>query len=386
MSYEVQKGDITMDSSAEKSLYSDSSGFMRRAIELAVKAEGHTSPNPLVGAVIVRDGRIIGEGYHRQYGSLHAERDALSRCIESPEGADMYVTLEPCCHYGKQPPCVYAIEEAGIKRVYVGSRDPNPLVSGKGNEYLRSKGIEVIEDYMRSECDEINYVFFHYITTKKPYVIMKYAMTLDGKIASVTGNSKWITSEAARKKVHEDRNRYTAIMVGTGTVLADNPELTCRLEGGINPVRIICDSHLKTPIDSIIVETAGEVRTIIATCMSEEHFEPYKNKGCEVIHISECDGHIDLNELMITLGSMNIDSILLEGGGTLNWSALNSGIVSRVQAYIAPKLIGGGSAPSPIRGEGIKMMNDAIRIVNSRIIRLGDDYMIEGDIAGCSQE
>ncbi len=237
--------------------------YMRRAIMLAKQAEGYTSPNPLVGAVIVKDSRIIGEGYHRSYGQLHAERDALNSCTESPEGADIYVTLEPCCHYGKQPPCTEAIIEAGIKRVIVGSRDPNPLVCGRGNEMLRQCGIIVETDYMKEECDAMNYVFFHYITHKTPYVVMKYAMTMDGKIAACTGDSKWVTGEEARKRVHEDRHRYSAIMVGVGTVIADNPSLTCRLEGKKNPIRIICDSNLSTPLSSTIVESANEVRTII---------------------------------------------------------------------------------------------------------------------------
>ncbi len=355
--------------------------YMQRAIKLAIKAVGHTAPNPYVGAVIVKEGRIIGEGYHRKYGELHAERDALSRCTESPEGADIYVTLEPCCHHGKQPPCTEAIIEAGIKRVIIGSRDPNPLVSGKGTGRLKENGIDVIEDYMRNECDQINYVFFHYITTKNPYVVMKYAMTLDGKIATPKGDSKWITSEAARLKVHEDRNRYSAIMAGIGTVLADDPALTCRIEGGVDPIRIICDTNLRTPIKSTIVESADTVRTIIATGVTDiSRYLPYIDKGCEIKCVSTKDGHIDLIELMKRLGSLEIDSILLEGGGTLNWAALNAGIVNRVQAYIAPKIIGGENAPTPVRGVGIRMMENAIRLKDSHIIKVGDDYMIEGEI------
>ena len=353
--------------------------YMLRAIELAKKATGFTCPNPLVGAVIVKDGRIIGEGWHHRYGELHAERDALKNCTESASGASIYVTLEPCCHYGKQPPCVEAIIEAGIKKVIVGSRDPNPLVSGKGNAYLREHGIEVTEDYMRDECDAMNYVFFHYITTGTPYVVMKYAMTLDGKIASHTGDSKWITGEQARHRVHLDRHRYTGIMAGSGTVLADDPELTCRIDGLTDPVRIICDSRLRTPVDSKIVRTAHNVRTIIATAQTSGH-ERYTDCGCEIIQVPEKNGHIDLNELMSKLGELKIDSIMLEGGGTLNWSALEAGIVNRIQCYIAPKIIGGNNAPSPIRGTGLNIMNDAVKLTAPDIIKLGDDYMIEGEI------
>ena len=357
------------------------SDYMRRAIELAKKAIGFTSPNPLVGAVIVKDGRIIGEGYHKKYGELHAERDALQSCIESAEGATIYVTLEPCCHHGKQPPCTEAIIDAGIKRVVVGSRDPNPLVHGKGNEMLRSHGLIVETDFMREECDKMNYVFFHYITTKTPYVVMKYAMTMDGKIAAFTGDSKWVTGEEARRRVHEDRHRYSAIMAGVGTVLADDPSLTCRLEGKLNPIRIICDSKLMTPLSSTIVETANKVRTIIATVCSDvdKHME-YINKGCEVVAVSEKDGHINFKALMKKLGEMKIDSVLLEGGGTLNWSAISQGIVNRVQAYIAPKIIGGEAAPSPVRGAGYELMNQAVKLSHSSIEKLGEDYLIESEV------
>ena len=365
----------------------DDNYYMSRAIKLAKEAVGYTTPNPLVGAVIVKDGRIIAEGLHRRYGELHAERDALSLCKESAKGATIYVTLEPCCHHGKQPPCVDAIIEAGISRVVVGSPDPNPLVAGKGNEILRAHGIQVDEDVMRKECDEMNYVFFHYITTGLPYVVMKYAMTMDGKIAAHTGDSKWVTGEEARYNVHEDRHRYTAIMAGIGTVLADNPSLTCRIEGKKNPIRIICDSKLRMPLSSTLVETAKEARTIIATCVSdEEKYKPYIDKGCEILFTNEKDGQVDLNALMESLGRMRIDSILLEGGGTLNWSALSAGIVNRVQTYIAPKIIGGDCAPSPVRGEGFAKMCDAARLTNTSIRKLGDDYLIESEVIRCSQE
>ena len=204
--------------------------YMRRAIALAQKGEGQVSPNPLVGAVIVKDEEIIGEGYHERYGQLHAERNALAHCTKSPKGATIYVTLEPCCHHGKQPPCTDALLAAGIRRVVIGSKDPNPLVHGKGIRILREHGVEVTEHVLEKECDAENEVFFHYMQTKLPFVILKYAMTLDGKIATYTGASRWVTGEAARAHVHRMRNRYRAIMVGVGTVLADDPMLTCRLK------------------------------------------------------------------------------------------------------------------------------------------------------------
>ena len=218
--------------------------YMLQAIQLAKQGEGWTNPNPMVGAVIVKNGRIIGKGYHKKCGELHAERNAIASLTESAEGATIYVTLEPCCHYGKTPPCTEAIIEQKIKRVVIGSRDPNPKVSGKGIKMLQEAGIEVIEDFMREECDRLNPVFFHYITTKTPYVVMKYAMTLDGKIATKTGASKWITGEAARAEVQHMRHRYMGIMAGIGTVLADDPMLNVRVEGWKSPIRILLDSLL----------------------------------------------------------------------------------------------------------------------------------------------
>lgn len=355
--------------------------YMRIALELAEKGCGNVSPNPMVGAVIVKDGEIIGHGYHEKYGEPHAERNALKSCSKSPEGATMYVTLEPCCHYGKQPPCVDAVLKSGISAVVVGSGDPNPLVAGKGIKILRDNGITVTENVLKEECDKLNEVFFHFIKTKLPFVVMKYAMTMDGKIATHTGASKWITGEAARNHVHKQRNRYSAIMAGVGTVTADNPLLTCRIPDGKNPVRIICDTNLRTPLSSQIVQTAGEIPTIIATCCEDkEKAARYIESSCRIIVLPKRDGHIDLNALMEQLGSDGIDSVLLEGGAMLNWSALKSGIVRKVQAYIAPKLIGGVDAKTPIGGIGFAQMNEATRLKNNTILQLGEDFLIEGEV------
>lgn len=356
--------------------------YMRRALELARKGEGHVNPNPMVGAVIVKDGEIIGEGYHEKYGELHAERNALKNCSKSPKGADIYVTLEPCCHYGKTPPCTEAIIESGIRRVVVGSLDANPLVAGKGIKILREAGIEVIEGVLQKECEELNKIFFHFIKTGTPYVTMKYAMTLDGKIATHTGASKWITGEAARKKVHEDRGRFMAIMAGVGTVLADDPLLTCRVEGKKSPIRIICDTHLKTPVDAQIVQTAGEVRTIFAVSekVPDEKKQEYQKAGCEFIELPEKSERIDLKLLMQRLGEMKIDSVLLEGGGTLNDTALKSGIVNAVQAYIAPKIFGGSEAKTPVEGMGVAFPEEAFRLTNTKISYFGEDILLEGEI------
>jgi len=363
--------------------------YMRLAISLAINGAGRTSPNPLVGAVIVKDGRIIGSGWHEKYGSLHAERNALANCSEDPKGAAIYVTLEPCCHYGKTPPCTDAIIESGIIRVVIGSRDPNPLVSGKGVQKLREAGIEVVTDFMKEECDAVNPVFFHFITSRTPYVIMKYAMTMDGKIACFTGQSRWITGEAARRRVHEDRNRYSAVMAGVGTVIKDDPLLTCRIEGGRNPIRIICDTCLSTPPSSNIVQTASDVRTIIATCCTDTSQQAiYQNAGCEIIETEKdpATGMVDLRALMTKLGSMNIDSVIVEGGGTLNWSALSAGIVNKVQAYIAPKIFGGASALSPVSGTGVETPFQAFMLENSVITRIDDDFIIESEVSKCLRE
>ncbi len=358
--------------------------YMRRALELARKGEGHTSPNPMVGCVVVKDGRIISEGYHEKYGEFHAERNALTRCTEDTAGADLYVTLEPCCHQGKTPPCTDIIIEKKIARVFVGSMDSNPLVAGKGVQILRDHGIYVETGILDAECRKLNEVFYHYIATKTPFVVMKYAMTLDGKIACATGDSKWVTGEIARTQVHRMRGRYRGIMVGIGTVLADDPMLNCRVEGGVDPVRIICDSNLHIPTESQIVKTALDIETIVA-CSQEaleserkqEKIRRLKEAGIQIIGTEGAHG-VNLVELMKKLGGQNIDSILLEGGGTLNASALEDGIVNKVYAYIAGKLIGGMDARSPVEGMGIDRMADAITLQNVEIEKLGDDFCIVG--------
>ena len=373
--------------------------FMLRAIELAKEGVGKVNPNPLVGAVIVRDGEILSEGYHARYGELHAERHAFSR-LEDPEaarGAQMYVTLEPCCHQGKQPPCTQAIIDHGIRKVYVGSDDPNALVAGKGIALLRQAGVEVETQVMKEACDALNPVFFHYITEKTPYVVMKYAMTLDGKIACDSGKSQWVTGERARNHVQETRNALSGIMVGIGTVLADDPSLTCRMPGGRNPIRIIADSHLRIPLESKIVQTAGEVATIVAA--TEEGCSKYEEKrydleklGVRVLAVPggtspEGDGHVpsaqnrvDLKALMKILGSQGIDGILLEGGAALNQSALWAGIVQKIQVYVAPKIFGGGGAFTPVRGLGVEEPAQAFLFRNRRITDFREDILLEYEV------
>ena len=356
--------------------------YMRIAINEALKGEGWTNPNPMVGAVIVKDGRILSKDYHHKCGEYHAERNAILNCGEDMRGAEIYVTLEPCCHYGKTPPCTEIIIQSGIRKVYVGSMDKNPLVAGKGVEMLKAHGIEVVTGVLEEECRAINQVFFHYMDNKTPYVVMKYAMTADGKIATVTGASKWITGESARNHVQEQRHRYSAIMVGVGTVLADDPLLTCRINGGKNPIRIICDTNLRTPLTAQVVATAKQIPTILATCCADEEKQrPYKEAGCRMLCVQKKNGHVDLEQLMERLGQEQIDSILLEGGGTLNWAALESGIVQKIQAYIAPKLFGGQTAKTPIEGVGVSSPAAAVLLKNSTITCLGEDFLIESEVS-----
>ncbi len=355
--------------------------YMRRAIELARNGTGRVNPNPLVGAVIVKDGIIIAEGYHEEYGGLHAERNAFKNLKESAKGADIYVTLEPCCHYGKQPPCTQAVIENGIRNVYIGSDDPNSLVAGKGIEQLKAAGINVVTGVLKKECDALNTVFFHYITNKTPYVVMKYAMTLDGKTACDTGESKWVTGEGARQHVQQSRNALQGIMAGVQTVINDNPQFTCRIPGGRNPVRIICDSSLRIPDGCGILETAHKVKTIIATVSEDaERIKQLEEKGAVIIKTPPLYGRVDLKFLMQELGKRGIDGILLEGGGTLNSSALKAGIVNHVQAYIAPKIFGGSGRYTPVGGEGVLSPGSAYICKNMEITKFGNDLLLEYDI------
>ncbi len=360
---------------------------MKIAIEEAKKGEGFTNPNPMVGAVIVKEGRIISKDYHHRCGEYHAERNAILNCRENMRGAEMYVTLEPCCHYGKTPPCTEIIIESGIRKVYIGSMDSNPLVGGKGAAILREHGIEVVTGICEQECLELNRVFFHYIQTKTPYVVMKYAMTADGKIATRTGASKWITGEAARERVQRSRHKYMGIMAGVGTVLADDPRLTCRLEGKKSPIRIICDTNLRTPLTAEVVKTAKEIPTIFATAVAEKEWtEPYESLGCQVLTVPLEGKHINLNILMQKLGELGIDSILLEGGAMLNFSALKSGIVQAAETYIAPKIFGGSTAKTPVEGVGAALPEEAFFLCNPKLQQIEEDILIEWEVKACSQE
>lgn len=355
--------------------------YMKRAIELAKNGAGFTSPNPMVGCVVVRDNEIIAEGYHEKCGGFHAERNALLSC-EDAKGADLYVTLEPCCHYGKTPPCTEIIIEKGIKRVFVGSVDSNPLVGGKGISILRDAGIEVETGILEDECRSLNEVFFYNMEKKRPFLAMKYAMSLDGKIACKTGDSKWITSEEARGYVQNLRHLYAGILVGIQTVLEDDPMLNCRMEGKKNPVRIICDSKLRIPLESQIVKTAKEIKTIVYYCNDvvedESKIAKLEERGVEVIATSGIQ--VNWDEVMDSLYEKKIDGVLVEGGGTINESLLKAGLISRVYAFVAPKLIGGKDAKTPIEGNGIDFMSQAQVLEDIEIVQIGPDVLITGKI------
>ena len=361
--------------------------FMERAIELAKLGTGWTHPNPLVGAVIVKDGKIIAEGYHHKCGDLHAERDALKNAASNGtdvEGATIYVTLEPCYHTGRQPPCTQAIIESGIKKVVVGSRDPNPLVNGGGVKVLRDAGIEVEQDFLREECDKLNPIFFHYITHKMPYVILKYAMTADGRTATVTGKSKWITGEEARKNVHRMRSSVAAVMTGIGTVKADDPLLTCRLDDGIEhhqPERIVIDTNLEIPEESALIKSAKTSKVTVIYGYFNPHTSDKREwlyyQGVETADSSlDENGRIDMEKVFESLAEWGIDSVLVESGGELAASVLP--FANEIHAYIAPKIFGGVSdIRVPIRGEGVDSPDDAAQFRLCDIEKFGDDVLLK---------
>lgn len=359
--------------------------YMKRALELARGGWGKTNPNPLVGAVIVRNGEIIAEGYHEVLGCAHAEIAAFNNAKQDVKGGTLYVNLEPCSHYGRTPPCAKAIIEAGIKKVVIAMEDPNPKVSGRGIEMLRNAGIEVITGVLEQEARKLNEIFIKYITEKRPFVIMKIAMTLDGKIATFQGDSRWVSGEASRKYVHIVRDRVAAIMAGINTVLADNPSLTARLDSGSgrDPVRVIVDSTGEIPLESKVINIESQAEAILATTslIHPEKEKQLLEKGVRIIKADGHGGHVNLEKLMDELYQLEIDSVLLEGGGGLNASALKHGIVDKVMFFIAPKIIGGKDARTPVEGPGIPLMKDALKLEDINVFRFDEDVLIEGYVA-----
>jgi len=357
--------------------------YIQRTFELARRGLGKVNPNPLVGAVIVKNDKVIGEGFHEYFGGPHAEVNAVSDAAEPVQGATLYVNLEPCSHHGKTPPCAQMIAEKGFSRVVIAMRDPNPQVAGRGIKILKEAGIEVTEGVMEEDALDLNRVFVKYITTKQPYVVMKSAMTLDGKIATRVGDSRWVTGGPARRIVHELRNEYAAIMVGVNTVIADDPHLDTRLEREArNPVRVITDTSARIPMDAFVVNHPEKAKTIVAHTKkaSPEKLKILREGGTETIETKAFEGKVDLQELMTKLGAQGIDGILLEGGGALNFSALKQGIVDEVFMFVAPKMVGGEHAKTPVSGKGVDVMDQAFNITDMKTMKVGEDLMIRGKV------
>ncbi len=357
---------------------------MQRTLALADKARGKTSPNPMVGALLVKGNRVIAEGYHKKAGTPHAEAVALSRAGSKAKGATLYVNLEPCCHTDKKTlPCTDGIIRAGIKRVVAAIRDPNPKVSGRGFRKLREAGIDVISGVLRQEARDLNRVFIHFITTGLPYVTLKVAQSLDGKIATAGGQSKWITGPVSRRIVHRLRSENQAIMVGSGTIKVDNPSLTARIRSGRNPVRIIVDGKLEIPANSKVL-TDGVAPTWIATVMPPEHpaTSSMLQKGVEILHIRGENGKLYMKELMREIANRGITSVLIEGGSAINAAALRAGVINRVMFFIAPKIISGRNAIPSVGGPGIDILEEAARLGPMSVTQTGSDILVEAELLG----
>lgn len=356
--------------------------YMRRALELAQMAEGETSPNPMVGCVIVDDdGEIVGEGYHHKAGEPHAEVNALKAACTSAKGCTAYVTLEPCSHFGRTGPCCVALAKAGIKRVVVACTDPNPKVAGRGLEYLRLQNIEVITGVCEREALRLNEKFFCWITKGRPFISLKYAMTLDGKIASSTRDSKWITGEEARTYAHLLRKQHDAILVGIGTVLEDDPELTTRMVKGKNPIRIVLDSHLRVSLMSAVLNAAA--KTIIVTSLEADAIKGEAIAALtnvELIRLPLENGRIPLDLLLDQLAQRNITSILVEGGSEVHGAFKDAGLADRIYGFVAPKVVGGRDALTPIGGEGSATIDDGWQLEEVEYQVLGQDIFITGKI------
>lgn len=356
--------------------------YMKRAIAIARNATGRTSPNPLVGAVIVKDGRIVAEGWHRKAGTPHAEVHALNMAGELAKGATVYVSLEPCAHYGRTGPCAKALVEAGVSRVVMAMTDPNPKVAGKGIAILEEAGVDVTTGVLEEEAVELNEVFLKWMTTGKPFVALKTAMSLDGKIATATGQSQWISNEESRYEVHRLRDIHDGILVGINTALKDNPSLTTRLTEyeGKNPIRIVVDSQARLPLTSKLVQD-GLAETIVATTAKApaERVQTLEAAGVKVLTCGTGDS-VDLELMMQKLGELRITSVLVEGGGSVNYSLLQAGLVDRVYAFIAPKLIGGRTALTPVEGEGFGELAQAVELEKIQLKQLGDDVFITGKV------
>lgn len=358
--------------------------FMAEAIELARRATGRTRPNPLVGCVIVRDGEIAGRGYHARAGEPHAEIAAIDDADGELSGCELFVNHEPCCHYGRTPPCTDAILDAGIERVVVGTIDPDPRVSGRGIEILRQAGVEVVCGVLKAESQRLNAPFFKYIAEGLPWVAAKWAMTLDGKIATHTGDSRWITGDAARDRVHELRDVHDAILVGTNTLLADDPRLTCRRDDGRDPERFVVDARLEAPLDHrVFNHRRSDASTVILTAAGADagRRRQFEDRGVDVVAISTDDqGWLDANEMLKTISDRQLLSVLVEGGGQLLGSLFDAGLVDYAYAFVAPRLIGGQQAPTAVAGRGISTMEECLDMRSPQVEQLDSDVLVHGGV------
>jgi len=362
--------------------------YMKLALKLAKKGAGWVNPNPMVGAVIVKNNTIIGQGYHEYFGGPHAELNAIKSCTKSPRGATLYLNLEPCVHHGKTPPCVELIVGREIRKVVISMKDPNPKVNGKGIQYLKSKKVVVETGLLEEEAALLNETFTKFITTRKPFCLYKGAMTLDGKIASATGDSRWISGEMSRKLAHRLRHEYSAIMVGIGTVLKDNPKLDARRNRKISkdPLKVVVDSLARISLDSNVLTVNPQLTLLAVTKLANSaKLAQVKRSGAQVVVCPEKNEQVDLEYLMLALGMMDIDSVFLEGGGTLAFSAVRDKIVDKVILFIAPKFIGGKKAPTILEGDGIRRISDAIPFHVASLKMLKEDIIIEGYLS-CLQE
>lgn len=356
--------------------------YIALSLELAEKGRGKVEPNPMVGAVIVKDGEIIGKGYHQIFGGAHAEINAINDGKDRCKEATLYVSMEPCAHYGKTAPCADAIIKAGIKKVVTTVYDPNPVTSCKGIQKLRDAGIEIRMGVMEEQAKQLNGPFFKLMQRGLPYVTVKWAMSLDGKIATYTGDSKWITSEESREYVHKVRGWMDGIMVGIGTVLQDDPLLTCRSEGGRNPRRIIADSKASLPLNSRLLNTVRESEVIVAVSKSAEpvRIEKLKQFGCTIIQTGGTIDRVDFKELFLMLGRMKLTNIFIEGGGEVITSVIEEGLVDKVMVFIAPIIVGGSGAKSPVLGRGVEKICEALKITDIKVCRFSNDLFVEGVI------
>ncbi len=362
---------------------SDDVRWMGRALRLATRGRGWTSPNPMVGAVMVKRGRVVGEGWHRAVGGPHAEVWALQAAGAGAKGATVYVSLEPCCYYGRTPPCTDALIAAGVARVVAACRDPNPQVAGKGVQQLRKAGMAVDVGLLEAEAKRLNEGYFKRVTTGLPFVSLKAAMSLDGKIATAAGESRWITGEKARALGHRLRAAHDAVLTGVGTVLADDPELTVRLARGRTPLRVVADSRAQTPSRARLL-AADERPPIIAVTRQapETRVRRLEKAGATVWRLPARHGQVDLRALMERLVAVGANSVLVEAGGSLNAGALEAGLVDRVYFFIAPMLIGGAEAITPVEGKGARKLAQAWRLRSVRVRRVGEDVLVVGEVIG----